>query len=123
VFHVIARDGSGNTSTEATAAFSVARPPLPPPIPYPATATRIASRVVRVTWANVPNETSYVVDRCPGGPLGGPCTANAVILPGDVTTFDDTVSASPGTQLFYRVKACNGNGCSSSATTGIVILP
>ena len=122
-FHVIAKDGAGNVSTEATASFTVAIPPAPPSSPSPASAALIGPRMVRVTWANVASETGYNVERCLANRS---CTYAPVAsnLPADTTTYDDTITAAnPAGPYSYRVRACNATGCSAWATAPNVNVP
>jgi len=122
-FHVIAKDGAGNVSTEATASFTVAIPPAPPSSPSPASAALIGPRMVRVTWANVASETGYNVERCLANRS---CTYAPVAsnLPADTTTYDDTITpANPAGPYSYRVRACNATGCSAWATAPNVNVP
>ena len=124
VFHVMARDGSGNVGPEATAAFTVARPAGPPAVPSPASASIVGAGVVRVTWSNVAAETNYVVDRCQGSPFGGGCLIYVnVATPAADTTFFDNAGGTSRATYIYRVQACNGNGCSQYAFTNSVTLP
>jgi hypothetical protein len=119
-FHVIARDTANNVSAEAPWNFVVARPPGPPAAPSPASAALIATRLVRVTWTDVANETAYNVQRCRVG-WGCTFTALASNLPAGATQLDDTV---PGAGTYgYRVQACNAGGCSPWATTANIAVP
>jgi hypothetical protein len=123
-FHVVAKDGAGHLGADTTATFSVAIPPGPPPAPSPASAAAIAARVVRVSWTNVAGETSYSIERCLLS--GRQCIYGALAsgLAADTTSFDDTVAASaPAGAYAYRVRACNGTGCSAWAPTNAVNVP
>jgi hypothetical protein len=124
-FHVIAKDGAGNTSSEATAAFTVARPPDPPATPAPASAALVGNGVVRVAWTDVAGETSYVIQRCSPGPFTGTCLVWLPIttLPADTTMYNDATGGASRTTYKYQVKACNANGCSAYAQTNTVTLP
>lgn len=122
-FHVVPKDGAGNIGVEATATFSVAIPPGPPGVPSPASATLIAPRTVRVTWADVSGESSYTVQRC----INQKVCVFATIAPNvaaDTTQLDDFIPAGAGSGNFgYRVQACNGSGCSGWATSAMVFVP
>jgi hypothetical protein len=122
-FHVIARDGAGNVSSEATASFTVAIPPAPPSSPGPVTAALIAARTVRVTWTNVASETGYNIERCLATRT---CTYVSVAAnrPADTTTYDDVIPVASGSGPYsYRVQACNATGCSTFATAANVNVP
>ncbi len=112
-FRVLARDGTGNTSSEAAHPFTVAIPPGPPPSPSPVSASLVAPRVVRVMWANVVGETHYNVERCVGTRT---CSFVRVAtnLAADTVSYDDSIAAgSPAGAYTYRVQACNGAACST----------
>jgi hypothetical protein len=122
-FHVIAKDGTGNVSSEATASFTVAIPPAPPSSPGPVTTALIASRTVRVTWTNVASETGYNVERCLATRT---CTYVSVAAnrPANTTTYDDVIPLSSGSGPYsYRVQACNASGCSAFAIAANVNVP
>jgi len=122
-FHVKAKDSAGNVGAEATMNFTVAVPPAPPPAPAPAAATLTGPWTVRVTWANVVGETRFELQRC--GYVGRVCSFVDVApnVPADTAILDDTI-APPHTIGFftYRVRACNGFGCSVWVTTSPVYV-
>ena len=121
-FHVKARDAAGNVGAEATHAFTVAVPPVPPAVPGPATATLVAPRKVRVGWTNVASETRYSIGRCVIVTRGcNDFVPVATGVPADTTQYDDTVPG-PGSYV-YRVQACNGFGCSGWATAATLAVP
>ncbi len=122
-FHVKAKDAAGNVGAEATMSFTVAVPPAPPQVPAPAVAMLTGPRAVRVTWANVAAETRYEVQRC--GYIGRTCSYSVVApnVPADTTLFDDSVALpNPVGSYSYRVRACNGSGCSAWAPTNTVFV-
>ena len=120
-FHVKARDGANNVGPETTLSFTVAVPPTPPVAPTPAAAALLAPRVVRVTWTDVPTETRYDIERCTLA--GRKCNFAPLVgnLPANVVAHDDVLAAAGS--FGYRVRACNGNGCSAWAPTEIVAVP
>ncbi len=120
-FHVKARDSGGNVSPEATASFVVQKPitppPPPPPPPVPAvpsalTASAVAPGVIRLNWADVSAETAYDVGRCTVKRSN--CNFNALggSLPAGTTQYNDSSAGTINTYR-YRVRACNGSGCSA----------
>jgi hypothetical protein len=122
-FHVKAKDTAGNVGAEATMSFTVDVPPAPPQAPVPAAATLTGPRVVRVSWANVAGESRFEVQRC--GYAGRICSFADVAtnVPADATYFDDTVALPNLVGIYnYRVRACNGNGCSAWAPTNAVFV-
>ena len=122
-FHVVPKDGTGNVGTEATATFTVALSAAAPSPPSPVTAALIATRVVRVTWTNVANETGYNVERCLAI-RSCAFVSVAANRPADTTSYDDTIpAASPAGPYTYRVRACNATGCSAWATAANVNVP
>ncbi len=122
-FHVVPKDGAGNVGVEAQATFTVALPPGPPGVPSPASASVVSPRTVRVTWANVSGETSYVLQRCQSL-KGCAYVTLAPSIAANVTQYDDFVPAGLGSPtLGYRVQACNSSGCSAYATTSLVVVP
>jgi len=119
-FHVIAKDGADNTSTEATHSFTVAVPPGPPASPGPATIALVATRTFRIGWTDVAGETRYEVERCVSGRA---CAYVSVAsnVPANAASYDDLV---PAAGLYaYRVRACNGTGCSAWAATTALRAP
>jgi hypothetical protein len=121
-FHVIARDGAGHVSPEATLAFVVAKPPGPPVAPAPATALVIAPRTVRVSWTDTPSETRFNVERCAVTRIC-PFAPVATNLPANATSRNDVIPDGSSGSYRYRVQACNGSGCSLWAVTPDVFVP
>ena len=70
---------------------------------------------VRVSWSNVSGETNFRVYRC-GTADAGSCK-QLVQVAADVTSYDDTGADEEGATHYYRVRACNGNGCSDYGPT------
>lgn len=119
-FHVIAKDAEGNVSNEVTHNFTVAIPVGPPGSAAPVTISVVAPRTVRVTWTNVAGETRYEIERCQGVRS---CSFQPLVsnVPADSASYDDVVPASGA--YGYRVRACNGSGCSAWAQTTLVSVP
>ena len=120
-FHVLAKDGGGNVSAEATHTFTVAKPAGPPQVPAGLTAAVIAPRVVRVGWLDVAGESSYALQRCVQSGRFCNYATVAPALPADTVSFDDAVGAAG--KYFYRLQACNAQGCSAYATAVPVTVP
>ena len=120
-FHVLAKDGGGNVSAEATHTFTVVRPQGPPPTPAGLAAAVVAPRTVRVSWQDVAGETRYALQRCVQS--GRFCTyaTVAAALPAGTVTYDDAVGAA-GTYR-YQLQACNALGCSGFATSPAIAVP
>jgi hypothetical protein len=119
-FHVKAKDGAGNVGVEITQSFTVAIPPGPPATPSPVTATLIGPRLLRFAWTDVATETGYFVERCTE--IKRKCAYSAIAsnLAPNTTFLDDAVPAGMHT---YRVRGCNGAGCSGWATSNSVTVP
>ena len=76
---------------------------------------------MRVTWTDVAGETRYDIERCTLA--GRKCNFAPLVgnLPANVVAHDDVLAAAGS--FGYRVRACNGNGCSAWAPTEIVAVP
>ena len=73
--------------------------------------------IIRVTWADVADETSYQVFRCDSD-IATSCGL-ATDLPSDTIQFDDIGNEIVGGDHYYRVKSCINDVCSEySATDG-----
>lgn len=79
---------------------------------------------VRVSWSDVARETSYQVFRC-GTANSSSCGSEITTTGSNVNSFDDFGASSDGNLSYYRVRACNDNGCSSlsSVDSGFRSLP
>lgn len=123
-FHVMAKDGAGNTSSDVTASFTVAIPPGPPATPAPASASVVGSRTVQVTWTDVGGETYYTVERCLQSGRGCVYLPLAPNVAANTTQYVDALpGGAPAGVYAYRVKACSAIGCSAGAVTGNVTVP
>ena len=71
--------------------------------------------IIRVTWADVTDETSYEVFRCDTD-IDSSC-ASAAILPADTIQFDDMGDEIIGGNHYYRVKSCIVDICSEYSAT------
>ena len=120
-FHVKARDAAGNVGPEATLAFTVALPPVPPTTPAPATAALLGPRLVRVAWPDVATELRYEIERCISVTRTCSFAPLASTVAPDTTAYDDALAAAG--KYTYRVRACNASGCSAWATTAQVTAP
>ena len=120
-FHVVAKDGGGNVSAEATHTFIVARPPVPPATPGGLAAAVVAPRVIRVSWQDVAGEARYVLQRCVQS--GRICTFATIApaLAADTVAYDDALGAAGSYR--YQLQACNALGCSGFATSPAVVVP
>ena len=111
--------------TELASATPAAVPPAAPAAPSGLTAAATATDAITLTWAdNASNETGFEVERASAatGPFGLVKTAAA-----DATSWTDT-GLPPGTPYWYRIRAVNGAGASTTegpatATTGLPALP
>lgn len=74
---------------------------------------------VRITWADVAGETFYRLYRC-ATPIGITCGEPISMPAQDATSYDDMHADPHGALSFYRMQACNENGCSkfSAANSG-----
>ncbi|MFM1770158.1 MAG: hypothetical protein RJA22_2687 [Verrucomicrobiota bacterium] len=103
----IAVNGSayGNTASLTT--------PGAPPAPSTLTATAISTSQINLAWRdNASTETSHVVERSTDN-VNFTTVAN---LGANATTWSDTGLAS-GLTYYYRVRACNADGCSAPSAT------
>lgn len=71
--------------------------------------------IIRVTWADVTDETSYEVFRCDTA-IASSC-GSAAILPADTIQFDDISDEIIGGNYYYRVKSCIVDTCSEFSAT------
>ena len=123
---VVASEGTTESGFEGV------RLPQIPSSPSSVSVTVLGSDVVEVSWqAGSLDETRFEIDRSPGdaSPVGADDGANAAetwalvatLEPGQTTWRDEGLS--PGATVTYRVRACNGLGCSPAATTDPVTTP
>jgi Fibronectin type III domain len=111
--------------TGLASATPAAVPPSAPAAPSGLTAAATATDAITLTWSdNSSNETGFEVERASAatGPFGLVKTTAA-----DATTWTDT-GLPPGTPSWYRIRAVNGAGASTtegpaSATTGLPVVP
>jgi fibronectin type 3 domain-containing protein len=90
---------------------SVITPPVAPSAP---TATVVSAGQVDLAWTdNSLTETSFEIERSTGG---GAFTALATVA-GGVTAYSDLTTTQDATYA-YRIRACNGTGCSAYSGQG-----
>ncbi|MFC1778436.1 fibronectin type III domain-containing protein [Pseudomonadota bacterium] len=79
--------------------------------------------IIRITWADVADETEYQVFRCATIDLAT-CGDAITTLPADTTQYDDINIFTIGSKNYYRLKSCNSIDCSdfSSADIGYTKL-
>jgi YD repeat-containing protein len=109
-YRASACNANGCSAPTASSVVTIAHiPPTPASISAPATSTG----AVPLSWPAVPYATSYQIDHSRDG--------NWVqVYAGGATnpTINETVTGN----WYYRVRACNANGCSGYATSGVVIV-
>ena len=107
-----------------TAPASATTLPLPPGAPSGLTAGAVSSGQINLSWsAATGTVATYHVER---STTPGSGFAEIASLGAATTTFQNTTGLSPGTQYFYRVRACNTGGCSAytlEATATTLPLP
>lgn len=110
--------GCSGWSNTGTATTPGATPSTPAP-PTGLAAIASDTSTVDLTWTDASaSETSFEVERATsGGPLAAVQT-----LPANTTAWTDT-GLSPATDYAYRVRACNGNGCSAWSPEAKVSTP
>ena len=100
--------------------FTVPQPVPAPGVPTGVTATATSTSQINVTWTAASGTvTEYRVERKTGA--GGSYT-QVQIVSGSTTSFGDT-GLLANTQYFYRVRACNGTGCSAYSTEASATTP
>lgn len=79
--------------------------------------------IVRITWADVAEETEYQVFRCTTMEVDS-CGVNIAVLEANSVQYDDLEAISIGGKQYYRLKSCNSAGCSefSAVVTGYTQL-
>ena len=106
------------TGQERSVGFQGIRIPRPPATPLPPLAEAVAPVLVRVVWSPVPEATQHIVERrILDGPWGQLAT-----LPAQVDEMEDP-SVSQGGTYGYRLRACNGDGCSPNSPEVRVTTP
>ena len=105
--------GTGETEPEEPAPNTLA-------VPTNFTANPVSDNRIDLSWAAVPNATSYTLQRATDSGF----TANLVtIYTGDLLTIQNTTGLTPNTNYFYRVKATAANYPDSDyATTAAATL-
>ena len=82
-----------------------------------------ADTAYKIGWVAVSRATTYILERDTNSSFSNPVT----VYSGSLNSFTGTLSPSVSTTYYFRVKACNNNGCSSwSKTTELrveVIVP
>lgn len=109
-FRAAACNTNGCSTPTGSAAVTIAHiPPAPASISAPGSSTG----AVPLSWPAVPYATSYQVEHSQDG--------NWVqVYVGGATSA--TINEPATGNWYYRVRACNGNGCSGYATSGVVIV-
>lgn len=109
-FRVAACNANGCSTPTVSSTATVAHvPPTPASITAPGSSTGAAA----LSWAASSYATSYQVEHSQDG--------NWVqVFAGAATSA--TINEPASGNWYYRVRACNGNGCSGYATSGVVIV-
>ncbi|MEQ1749645.1 MAG: choice-of-anchor D domain-containing protein, partial [Prosthecobacter sp.] len=101
--------GSSNWST--TSATTPA--PTPPLAPGGISLRIISSSQLRLTWADVTDETSYQIERRTDDPLSWVLLTSVAAG----TTLHDDLTVVGGVQYWYRIKSVNAHGSSAASAT------
>jgi hypothetical protein len=109
-FRASACNANGCSTPTASSVVTIAHiPPTPASMSAPGSSTG----AVPLSWPAVPYATSYQVEHSRDG--------NWVqVYAGGATST--TINEPATGNWYYRVRACNGNGCSGYATSGVVIV-
>jgi YD repeat-containing protein len=109
-FRAAACNTNGCSTPTGSGAVTIAHvPPAPASISAPGSSTG----AVPLSWPAVPYATSYQVEHSQDG--------NWVqVYAGGATSV--AINEPATGNWYYRVRACNGNGCSGYATSGVVIV-
>lgn len=109
-FRVAACNANGCSTPTASSTVTVAHVP---PAPASITAPGSSTGAVALSWAASSYATSYQVEHSQDG--------NWVqVFAGNATSA--TINEPASGNWYYRVRACNGNGCSGYATSGVVVV-
>ncbi|MEZ4417614.1 MAG: fibronectin type III domain-containing protein [Gemmatimonadota bacterium] len=114
--------GSAANSPRFVAVTLTVQPPTgtPPAAPSALVASATSGTEVQLGWTdNANNETSQEVERSDDG---GASWSTVATLPLDQTTYGDS-GLTAGATYLYRVRACNGLGCSAFSNTATVTTP
>jgi hypothetical protein len=120
-WRIVSKTMANQTANGPTWSFTTAGAQTVPSAPAGLTATAVSATRIDLAWNDVPNETSYRVERSANGSTGW---SEIAVLNQDQRTYSDTQVGSQQT-YFYRVRAVNGGGFSpysntASATTPVV---
>jgi len=120
-WRIVSKTMANQTANGPTWSFTTAGAQTVPSAPAGLTATAVSATRIDLAWNDVPNETSYRVERSANGSTGW---SEIAVLNQDQCTYSDTQVSSQQT-YFYRVRALNGGGFSpysntASATTPVV---
>jgi hypothetical protein len=80
-------------------------------------ASILNSNQIRLTWADSPNETNYLIERSKGSDTSFVALQTVA---SNVTFYDDVLDFQPNTTYFYRIAALNGD-CVSPYTSSVGI--
>ena len=111
-YRIKAVNTAGSSAWSTTNATTPA--PTPPAVPGGIALRVISSSQLRLTWADVADETSYQIERRTDDPLSW---ALLTSVPAGTTLYDD-LGVVGGIQYWYRIKSVNAHG--SSAASAVV---